>query len=243
MLVMPSSKNKFTTSGLLRPGVQNVTRKTFPSISSYELEFLKLNPDYSRLLHEIEGNFFAWIMENRRDGKQTTPYVKRMKYKSIAEKHLSAIKDGPGLFGSLKGLNAPQFQCVDDSCAMSGVIPFLHNPIILSCSNPTLFSRPPVSCEVSQLQPDLPSFPAVSMTFPPPQHSYEDVMSEQEKEFFFATIVNPDVVDTLREIAEIHKQISLVCNTPNLDASLEPSDWFNQKYPGSPLSLISKSEQ
>jgi hypothetical protein len=71
----------------------------------------------------------------------------------------------------------------------------------------------------------------------------DSFMSKQESEVFFEQIRNPDVRDTLRETLEIHRQISEVVNTPNPDASLGPSDWFNKKYPGSTLSLIFKSEQ
>lgn len=270
---MPSNSN-FTTSGLkghdgtIQRKTQPVTRNTFPRITKFEKEYLTSKPIFlglsllaqKSLQQEVQDSFFAWMMEKRKDGKTTTPLVKEMKYKSISEKHIAAIEDGPGLFGFLTGLNAPAFQNVDDLCEnfgggedLSPVFGFQHTGVILSCQMP--FSRPLGPCEVSTLcqseldvmpflelfdspvyNSGLPSFPAVSATFPPPPHSDEEVpvadsgteiMWEREK--FLQRFDNPDVARTLREIEKIQGQISEFCNTPNLDASLGPSDWFQSE--------------
>lgn len=98
----------------------------------------------------------------------------------------------------------------------------------------------------------LPSVPTVSATFPPSTESDEAVhvadsshmdcfMREGEISIEYSKY--PNVADTLRQIADIHDEISKFCNTTNLDSLLGPRDLLNGKYPGSSLSLINDSEQ
>jgi len=261
--------NRFTTSGLQRKP-QQVTRNTFPRITKIEKEYLTSNPTFlglsslaqKSLQQEVQDSFFAWMMENRKDGKTTTPLMKEMMYNSISEKHIAAIEDGPGLFGFLIGSSAaPAFQGVDDLCAdvkggedlspavvkfQTGVIPSSTNQIVLSFP-PTPFSRQLGPYEVSTLfQPVLDVKPFLELVHNsdeavPVDDSRTNFMCEGRSTLQYSE--DPNVADTLREIKDIHVQISKLCNTPNLDSLLGPSDWFNQKYSGSPLSLIREAEQ
>jgi hypothetical protein len=249
-----------------------VSRFSFPQISKFERDCLFSNPSYAQLSPECqrkikkkaEEAFFAWMMSMRFQGKATDPLQKKKMYEEIVHKLIAFLE--------LREVTRPVFEDEDfdlqllvnelpRSCVspfevfrVTGVIPCTSNQITLGVpppSNAPLVVEEPYSMPfvlpVSDLS--LPSVPAVSMTFPP--HSDEDVtvtmadyvMSKQESEVFFEQIRNPDVKKTLCETSEIHRQISEVVNTPNPDASLDSSYLLDEKYPGSPLSLIFKSEQ
>jgi hypothetical protein len=275
-------KFKFTTFGLKRHDgthdgtiqrkTQPVTRLNFPQICKFEIfylisksKYLGLSQQHQDIIRkEIERSFFAWMMEKRKDGKTTTPLVKEMMYKSIAEKHLSLIEDdSPGLFDFLSGGSAPAFPDFlnlgfmgvggeEDKDEMTpspvlkfyhtelGVIPSLPNnpPIMLRV--PALFCVHKESVSIPTQFPflelsEFPSFPAVSATFPPPHSDEEVPVADSRTEFmserdnFLQMFHIPGVADTLRKIAEKEGQISEFCNTPNLDASLGPSDWFQSE--------------
>jgi hypothetical protein len=282
-------RNRFTTSGLKRHDgtiqrkTQPVTRLNFPQIRRFEIlylisksKYLGLSQQHQDILRkEIERSFFAWMMEKRKDGKTTTPLVKEMMYKSIAEKHLALIEeDGPGLFDFLSGGSAPAFPDFlnlgfmgvggeedKDEMTPSPVLKFYHTGLGVI---PSLPNNPPIMLRVPELfcmhkesvsiptqfpflelfdsplnQSDFPSFPAVSMTFPPAYSDEEIDVADSgteimwKRENFLQRFDNPDVADTLRQIADIHDGISKFCNTPNLDAFLRPSDWFQSECPES----------
>jgi hypothetical protein len=263
-------------AGSIQRKLPAVTRKTFSRIRIFEEKFLFSNQTFQEMSEEqkalIQQNaqkaFFAWMMSKRFLRILTKPHQKRKMYEEIVLKLIAYIE--------IQSVGRPAFvgECSFDlpllvnelprSCVspfadfhVTGVIPCTTNQITLCVPPP---SNAPLVVEKSYRMPFvssvsvsdlvLPSFPDMSMTFPPP-HSDEDgavtkadsFMSKKESEVFFEQIRNPDVKKTLRKTSKIHRQISEVVNTPNPDASLGPSDWFNKKYPGSPLSLILKSEQ
>jgi hypothetical protein len=195
-------KPRFTTSGLKRHGgtiqrkTQPVTHLNFPKFFVFEILYLISNSKYlglsiqhqDILRKEIERSFFAWMMEKRKDGETTTPFVKETMYKSIAEKHLALIEeDGPGLFGFLtRGSAAPAFQDVDDLCVTVGgredsssVVRFCHSGVIpVSPHQIILFFPMPVSrplgtdIEVStHCQPELGKMPFSELFDSPVHHS------------------------------------------------------------------------
>jgi hypothetical protein len=240
---------------------QPFSRSTYPYIINFEklflylsMIFMSLSPAQQMLVkQEAQRIFFAWMEQKRSEMVRTTHHMKRMRYKEIVEKILASVNAENGLFTFLSDSESPAFTnpwnyelpVVSDPVSSSnaipsppfvvtGVIPFSPKQITLfvqTSSNANLVEEPVWNPFDSSNPFDLPSVPAMSMTFPPPYSCENDtmagsVMSKQETEVFFANLCNPDIDDTLREI-----QASEVWNKPNLDSSIGPCDLFQSIYP------------